>query len=560
MATTVEPLQVNIAAHLPSAARERPYGLAVVNPEGRTRQGQACYSHYTYQQLNEESDAVARGLVEMGVGRGVRTVLMVKPSLEFFALTFALFKVGAVMIGIDPGMGIRNLGKCLQEAEPQAFIGIRAAHMARRLLGWGRGTLRTKILVGPSGGFPTGAIPLETVRNRGMVAEGNPLVSTAADDMAAILFTSGSTGVPKGAVYSHDNFEAQVNELRTTYDIEPGEIDLTTFPLFALFAPALRMTAIVPEMDFTQPAHVDPLKIAEAIENFGVTNLFGSPALLNRVARWGEPRGVKFRSLRRVISAGAPVASSVLEQFSSLLPHDAQIFTPYGATESLPVASIGSNEVLAETRSLTEQGQGVCVGRATENMSLNIIRISDKAIDHWSDDLLVTPGEIGEIVVHGPVVTRAYYGRPESTRLAKIKSADGSVYHRMGDLGYQDEQGRLWFCGRKSHRVRATGGDMYTIPVEGVFNTHPAVFRSALIALPGTADTSEPALCVQLEPGTSATDHATLKRELLDIGSRFEHTRAIQKIFFHKDFPVDLRHNAKIDREKLAAWASRQRP
>lgn len=559
MATTVEPSQVNIAAHLPRAAQQRPYALAVVNPEGRTRQGQACYSHFTYQQLDEESDAIARGLVEMGVGRGVRTVLMVKPSLEFFALTFALFKVGAVMIGIDPGMGIRNLGKCLQEAEPQAFIGIRAAHMARRLLGWGRGTLRTKILVGPSGGLPTGAIPLDTVRNRGLIAEGNPLVSTAADEMAAILFTSGSTGVPKGAVYSHGNFEAQVNELRSTYDIEPGEIDLTTFPLFALFAPALGMTAVVPEMDFTQPAHVDPVKIAEAIENFGVTNLFGSPALLNRVARWGEPRGVKFRSLRRVISAGAPVASSVLEQFSSLLPEGAQVFTPYGATESLPVASIGSDEVLAETRSLTEQGQGVCVGRATENMTLNIIRITDEAIDRWSDDLLAPPGEIGEIVVHGPVVTREYYGRPESTRLAKIAADDGSVYHRMGDLGYQDAQGRLWFCGRKSHRVKTTGGEIFTIPVEAVFNTHLAVFRSALIGLPGTSDATEPALCVQIEPEATTTDRATLTRELLEIGAQFEHTRTIQKIFFHKDFPVDLRHNAKIDREKLAAWASRQR-
>lgn len=533
--------------------------MAVVQPEGRDRQGRVRYTHFTYRQLDEESDAIGRGLVELGIGRGTRTVLMVKPSLEFFALTFALFKVGAVMIGIDPGMGIRNLGKCLREAQPEAFVGIRAAHLARRVLGWGRGTIRTKVLVGPSRGLPTGGISLDTVRDRGKVRSGSPLVETLEDEVAAILFTSGSTGVPKGAVYTHGNFEAQVNELRTTYDIEPGEIDLTTFPLFALFAPALGMTAIVPEMDFTRPAHVDPVKIAEAIENFGATNLFGSPALLNRVARWGEPRGVKFPSLRRVISAGAPVGASVLEQCSAMLAPGAQVFTPYGATESLPVASIGSDEVLSETRRLTEKGRGVCVGRATENISIQIIRISDEPIERWSDDLLVSPGDIGEIVVHGPQVTREYYGRPESTRLAKIEAGDGSVFHRMGDLGYLDTQERLWFCGRKSHRVITPGGELYTIPVEAVFNTHPAVFRSALVPLRNRAGIVEPGLCVQLETAAGDLDLKTVRRELLEIGSRFEHTKRIQRIFFHPDFPVDLRHNAKIDREKLATWATRQR-
>ena len=559
MATTIEPSLVNIAAHLPAVARQRPYAMAVVHPERRTRHGRVCYSHLTYQQLNDASDVIARGLLDLGVGRGTRTVLMVKPCVEFFSLTFALFKVGAVMIGIDPGMGVRNLGKCLREAEPEAFIGIRAAHIARRLLGWGRRTIRTKVLVGPNAGLPTGATRLQAVRDRGAALTGTPLAATSADEVAAILFTSGSTGAPKGAVYTHANFEAQVNELRTTYDIEPGEIDLTTFPLFALFAPALGMTAIVPEMDFTQPARVDPRKIAQAIEDFGVTNLFGSPALLNRVARWGEPRGVKFPSLRRVISAGAPMPASVLEQFTSLLRNKVQVFTPYGATESLPVASIGSHEVLTETRMLTERGQGVCVGRAVGGISIHVIHICDESIARWSPNLLVKPGEIGEIVVRGPVVTREYHGRPESTRLAKIVSDDGGIYHRMGDVGYLDRQDRLWFCGRKSHRVVRDDETLFTIPVEAVFNTHPDVFRSALVSLQKGTHTVEPALCVQLESEALRKDPAVIRRELLEIGTTFKHTRSIRKIFFHKDFPVDPRHNAKIHREELARWASRQR-
>ena len=131
-------------------------------------------------------------------------------------------------------------------------------------------------------------------------------VETSEDDIAAILFTSGSTGVPKGAVYTHGNFLAQVELLKETYGIEPGEIDLPTFPLFALFDPALGMSAVIPEMDPTRPANVDPEKILGAIQRYGVTNTFGSPALLHRVGSYGAAHGVKLPTLRRVISAGAP--------------------------------------------------------------------------------------------------------------------------------------------------------------------------------------------------------------------------------------------------------------
>ena len=135
------------------------------------------------------------------------------------------------------------------------------------------------------------------------------------DETAAILFTSGSTGVPKGAVYTHAIFHAQVDLLRRTYDIQPGEVDLCTFPLFALFGPILGMTCVVPEMDATRPGKVNPTRIIEAIADFGVTNLFGSPALIRRVGEYGEAKGIKLPSLRRVISAGAPVPARVLDTF-----------------------------------------------------------------------------------------------------------------------------------------------------------------------------------------------------------------------------------------------------
>jgi acyl-CoA synthetase (AMP-forming)/AMP-acid ligase II len=478
---------------------------------------------------------------------------MVKPGPEFFALTFALFKVGAVPILVDPGMGMKNLRQCLAEAEPQAFIGIPKAHIARILFGWGKKTLRTFITVGRRI-FWQGTTLSELIDHDECDLPFHP-APTECDDTAAILFTSGSTGSPKGAVYSHGNFSAQVQALRSLYSIQPGEIDLPTFPLFALFAPALGMTAVIPDMDFTRPGSVNPRTIISVIKSYGVTTMFGSPALINRVGRYGAEKGITLPTLKRVISAGAPVSAAVLERFTRMLNPGVEIFTPYGSTEALPVCSIGSSEILGETRTVTDAGGGVCVGRPVEGVRLEIIRISDEPIPVWDDSLLLPVGMIGEIVVQGSQVTRCYLNRPESDRLAKIDDpASGGFFHRMGDLGGMDEKGRVWFCGRKSHRVETTDGPCYTIPCEAVFNTHPLVLRTALVGV-GEQGAQLPVLCVELEKNTAA-DEPTVRQELLAIGDSHVHTHAITTILFHPAFPVDIRHNAKIFREKLAVWAA----
>ncbi len=395
------------------------------------------------------------------------------------------------------------------------------------------------------------------MRERGL--DSNPFIALlSADETAAILFTSGSTGPPKGAVYTHAIFQAQLSALRTIYSIEPGEIDLCTFPLFALFAPALGMTAVVPEMDATRPARVDPAKIFQAIDDFGVTNLFGSPALLRRIALGARAASPPLSTLNRVISAGAPVSAKVIDAMAQLLSAGAQVYTPYGATEALPVASIGSDEILARTRALSDQGMGTCVGRPVEGIDVRIIKIDDRPIATWSDDLMVKDGTIGEIVVSGPVVTREYLDRPEATRLAKIADPQrGTFFHRMGDVGYRDQEGRLWFCGRKSQRVVAAGHTLFTVPCEAIFNAHPAVARTALVGV-NKRGRVRPAICVEPLRWSSRKARRQLKDELLERGAMFAHTRAIQSILFHRSFPVDARHNSKIFREKLAAWAARK--
>jgi acyl-CoA synthetase (AMP-forming)/AMP-acid ligase II len=523
----------NIASHLPFMARQRPHAPAVIFPEGRDRQGNVSYTHCTFSQLDERSDLIARGLHAVGIRPGDRAVLMVTPGLDFFALTFALFKAGIVMVGVDPGLGARNLGRCLGEAEPRAFIGIGKAHFARRLLGWGRETIEFNIFAGKKRS-PAGKtnFSLADICRLGGQNPSVKLLERRGGDEAAILFTSGSTGPPKGVVYSHANFGAQVESLKKEYDIAPGEVDLCTFPLFALFAPALGMTAVIPEMDFTRPGSVNPERIFEGIRNFGVTNIFGSPALLRRVGEYGRRLGVKLPTLRRVISAGAPVHSSVIETFSALLAD-------------------------GETAARTAGGEGICVGRPAGEIRVDIIGITDDVIEKWSDDLLLGSAEIGEIVVSGPVVTSRYYNRPRDTALAKIPGAGGTFHHRMGDLGYIDGEGRLWFCGRKSQRVRQEGSDMFTIPCEAIFNNHGRVFRSALVGVPREGRTV-PVICIELQPDVGSMEREKIHTELLVLARGNDLTRNVQDILFHPAFPVDIRHNAKIDRGKLSSWAKKR--
>lgn len=542
----------NIASALTKMAEERPEEVAIYHPTGRSADGRWSYEATTYRELDEESTQIAQGLHKIGIGPGTRAVLMVKPSKEFFALTFGLFKAAVIPVMVDPGMGIKNLKTCLKEAAPQAFIGIPKAHLARVILGWGKETIEHKVTVGRRVFW--GGYTLEQVRKKGAEAGEFMAPGVSEEDVAAILFTSGSTGVPKGAIYNHGNFLAQVEAIREIYQIEPGEIDLPTFPLFALFDPALGMTTVLPEMDFANPGGVNPRNLVEPIEQFGITNMFGSPAVMEKLGRYGEEKNVKLKSLKRVISAGAPVPARTLARAQKMLPEGAEIFTPYGATESLPIASIGSAEILGETAAKTDKGVGICVGRPAPHTVVEVIEITEEPIERWSDELCLGRGQIGEFVIKGPQVTSGYFGRPEATKLAKI--ADGEhIRHRMGDLGYIDDEGRLWFCGRKSHRVELGGGErLFTIPCEAVFNTHEKVRRTALVGIRKSGEI-KPVLCVELWPEYKGENHDKLKEELKEIGARYEHTKGIEDFIFRESFPVDIRHNSKIFREELTVWA-----
>ncbi len=539
----------NISSWLKRSVRLYPYKRAVVFPDSRDKKGRVLYSHMTFKQLDKESDSLAFGLQRAGIKRGMRAIVMVPPGLEFFTLIFAMFKSGVVPVVVDPGMGINRMLECLKQSRPQAFIGIEKAHVLRKLRPGFFKTIKVCVTIGNKwfwGGYTLNQLYEKT-------DEPFKIADIPEDETAAILFTTGSTGPAKGVVYTHKNFNAQITQIQNHFNIEPDEIDLPTFPLFALFDPALGMTAVIPDMDPTKPALVNPKKIIEAIENQGVTNMFASPALLNRVGKYGKENNIYLPSLRRVVSAGAPVTPDNIEQFSCMLSRDAEIHTPYGATEAVPIISITSREILAETRHLSEQGFGMCVGQPINNTIVEIIKISDDPINRWSDELILGNNEVGEIVVKAPLVTEHYFENPEADALAKIKDEDGNIWHRMGDLGWRDNKGRIWFCGRKSHRVVTKNGTLFPIPCEAIFNNHPKVFRSALTGI-GPKIMQIPVICI--EPEGNIGNKKKFIKEMQELAYSHELTKDIQHILIHKSFPVDIRHNSKIFREKLSEWAS----
>jgi acyl-CoA synthetase (AMP-forming)/AMP-acid ligase II len=548
---------VNVGLRLSETARQNPDGMAVAMPRGRDAAGKRVYQTLTFRQLDDDSNLLADGLAAMGVRPGTRLVLMVPPSIDFISLVFAMFKAGVVTILIDPGMGRRNLVRCLVDSDPEGFIGIPLAQAVRAVLRRRFPKAVHNVTVGRR--WFWGGRTIAQLRSR-RLSEGFRPASTTADDPAAIIFTTGSTGPPKGVLYRHGNFNRQADEIRDFYAIQPGEIDLPGFPLFALFNCAMGVSTVIPDMDPTRPAKVDPRNIVEAVRDWNVTQAFGSPAVWNVVGRYCETHKIVLPTLKRVLSAGAPVPPHVLARMKAAIAADGDVHTPYGATEALPVASIAASEVLAETTAKSAQGAGTCVGRRFPGIEWRVIRITDEPIATIDEAEMLPPGEIGELIVRGPVVTSHYVTRTESNALSKIADKSG-FWHRMGDVGWIEATcERFWFCGRKSQRVITVRGTLFTIPCEAIFNQHPRIYRSALVGV-GPPGQQRPVVIVEPWPEkrpASRADKQTLLDELAELGRQHQHTAKIRDFFVLKALPVDIRHNAKIFREKLAAWAVRR--
>ena len=548
----------NIASLLTESAQKWPDRLAVSAPHRPDVLGRG---QLTYKELDEGSSHLAASLVKLNVPTGSRIIVMVRPGLDFVTIAFGLFKAGLAPVMVDPGMGLKRMLRCLAEGRPSGIVGLPVAHLLSLTApGYFKG-IKVRVTVGRRWGWG-GRTLAEIMSEPEREGARPPQAATKAGDTAALLFTSGSTGPAKGVVYTHAMFQAQVEAIREGFDIGEGGVDLATFPLFGLFAPALGLTSIIPDLNPGKPIKADPRRIIEPIIQHNATSMFASPTLLDKVARFSHEHNLSLPSLRRVISAGAPVPPRIAAAFASLMSGEGKLLTPYGATEGVPLSYIDAFEIAGETRLMTEQGLGMCVGRPLPKVSLGVIKIKDGVISRFSESLMLPMGEIGEIIAKGPMVSRSYFERPQDTALSTIPDegqTDGAdnFWRRMGDVGWMDAQGRLWFCGRKAHRVVTEQGTLFTIPCEAIFNNHPQVRRSALVGV-GPAGKQKPVIIIEPHSTLKGPKWSTLVEELTSLAKANPRTISISTFLKRRSFPVDVRHNAKINREQLAIWAARE--
>ncbi|MBL8077343.1 MAG: AMP-binding protein [Anaerolineales bacterium] len=549
-------MQTDLFARLQTNATKHPDKPAFIYPH------HGIWKTVTYAQLLDSTNRFAHGLQACSLTPGMRAAVMTPPGIEFFPFAFALLKLGIIPIIMDPAIGLKKLGPCINETEPEIFIGNTLTHALRIILGWGKKTIKHNLTIEH--------VKHQALNVKSLIHPSSFILQNSSP--AAIIFTSGSTGTPKGVLYSQENFSAQLDLLQQTFQITLDEIDLPAFPLYAIIDALLGVTSVIPDVTFPVPGKTNPEKVLNAIQKFKVTNMFASPVVLDILCSFAlsgdaviastskrtlrlhrpttaVPLKVELSSLKRVITAGAPATIPLQEKFRKLLDDKTNLFGTYGATETLPIAKVESREIFS-LRGKTAQGAGVCLGKPIEGVTVRIIQITDEPIKEWQESLTVETNVVGEITVQSAATTRSYIHREDATRLSKIRIGE-DIIHRTGDVGYFDEEGRLWYCGRKSQRVETNRSTFFTEQIEGVFNIHPSAYRTALVGVE-----KEPVLWI--EPKQGKVNQDKIKQELMELASNHPQASKIRTFLFMKKFPTDVRHNSKIIREELTLLAEKR--
>lgn len=479
-------------------------------------------SSVKFSDLDSRIASFAQGLIQQGVQSGDRIAVLVPPSIDLIALVYACWRIGAVTVIADRGLGFKGLGRAVKSSRVQHVVGVRAAVVAARTLRWAaRATF----------------IDLKSLQNS-MQLEGLSQLALAqpvANDLAAILFTSGATGPAKGVRYTHAQLGAQRDILQALYNISEADSFVAAFAPFALFGPALGITTGLADMDVTSPATLAAQALDDACRVTDATMVFASPAALINVLKTAQTSASSLSSLKQVrlvMSAGAPVPIETLRQMKRLCPQ-AEMHTPYGMTEVLPVADLS-----LEQRETIGEGLGVCVGKPVNKCQVKIV-----AVDGGIADL--PNGQTGEVVVSAPWMSLGYNQLWLTQQRARFEG-DGLTWHRTGDVGHLDSGGNVWIEGRVVHMIHTPQGSITPVPLEIVCETISGVQRAAAVGIgePGTQK-----IVIVLETGQNRDNVASValtaqvRQALVQVD--------VVAVWETKKLPVDIRHNSKIDRTAL---------
>lgn len=546
----------NLYELMRAQANRYPGRLAFALARRRSRHsGRYAYETRTYAQLLTEVDDMAVNLYEAGVRPGHKTLILMRPDLALPVTAFALFKLGAVPVFINPAMGLSQLLDCIRKLRPQTVIASPAVHALRHLL---------RLLMGGGKLFISSsdvALPAQgrQAKQSRKPVPGEEVSPTQGTDLAAIFFTSGSTGPAKGVEATHGTLGAQIAHFRSMSHSNGEHVELAAFPVALLLSPCLGQTSVIPDMGSLHPHRCNPANIIQAIEDFGVTSGFASPIVWERISRYCVTHNKQLPSIKRAFSGGAPIPYKMLDRLGYVMPN-CMMHTPYGTTEVTPIATIDAREIEQETALLSRDGRGVCVGRVVPGLSVKIIELTDTQLNNWGQTRELQTGEIGEIVVRGPLVSPRYHEDAANTARNKIAADAGDTrhpfWHRTGDAGYFDKQGRLWLCGRIRHMVEISGKRYFSVPVEEVLNAEAEIWRSALVGVQ-VKGVSALAVVIEFYPEykhqISQTRLKAYKTRLHDLGFPVAYL-----LPYPRPFPVDKVHNAKIERPVLAKWAQSQ--
>ena len=488
---------------------------------------------------------LASGLAAVGVRPGQRVALLVPPSAELTAAVYAVWSAGAVVVVADKGLGVRGMGRALRGARVDhvvasgpGLVAARAMRLPGARIGAGRLAGRLRRALGAE----------HSLADLARLGRGAPAApGPALDDACAVVFTSGATGPAKGVVYRHRQLRAQLMLLRATYALRDDDRIVAAFAPFSLYGPALGIGSVVPDVDVTSPGALTAAALADAVAAIGATVVFASPAALRGVlataAELTTARRAALADVRLVISAGAPVPARLLRSLRAVLP-GAELHTPYGMTEVLPVSDISLAGIEA-----AGPGDGVCVGRPLPGVDVSVSPLTPSGAA--DGPLTAEPYRTGEVSVRAAHVMDTY----DDLWATQQSSARDPGWHRTGDVGHLDDEGRLWIEGRLQHVLSTPRGVVTPVGVEQRVEALDDVASAAVVGV-GPVGTQQVVVVVvpRRRPSRAAGPVAAPP---LAAAVRAAAGGTVAAVLVTGSLPVDVRHASKVDRARVGGWAER---
>ncbi len=513
---------MNIAEILKQQTQRAPEAIALMDIYRRG--DRQC----SFAELDKTSAKAAALLKQQGFKSGDAVLVFLPVSVELYTALIAIFRLGLVAMFLDPSAGRAHITRCCELHAPKGFIGTAKSHLLR-LLSPALRRIPHKFVMGR---YAPRAINWRLAEE---LAPIHGIVNRQANDPALITFTSGSTGQPKGAVRSHGFLIAQHQALETSLALKAGQLDLSTLPIFILANLASGVTSLIPNTDLRRPGAIDAEKVMQQIKRYNPNRTAGSPAFYACLIKYCQQHELSLSSFQQIYTGGAPVFPKLLAELQQLAPKG-EVVAVYGSTEAEPIAHIAYSEISPSDTQAMMSGKGLLTGAPVSCIALRIIKIQwSNALGPYDDSefeaQVLAAGEVGEIVVSGEHVLKGYLnGVGDEETKFDVKE---QRWHRTGDAGYLDQQGRLWLMGRCAALINDKNGNLYPFAVESAAMHVNGVHKTALIQHQG----KRLLLIQEVHKGSC------LIRQLHEVlaWAELDEIRIIQAI------PMDKRHNAKID-------------